>query len=75
MATRRMPGTGVPSCRAMARPVAPAPTMPTRIGLPVRLALQKSGIDDSYGSLFRKDVLFSACSPGPLHQGPVAVLL
>src|SRR2546428_13427541 len=33
IAARRMPGAGVPSCRAMARPVAPAPTMPTRIGL------------------------------------------
>ncbi len=28
----RMPGTGVPSCSAIARPVAPAPTTPTRIG-------------------------------------------
>ena len=32
MPARRMPGTGVPSCSAIARPVAPAPTTPTRIG-------------------------------------------
>src|SRR6266853_923929 len=32
IATKRIPGTGVASCSAMARPVAPAPTIPTRIG-------------------------------------------
>src|SRR5512143_1375473 len=34
MPARRMPGTGVPSWRAMARPVAPAPIMATRMGRP-----------------------------------------
>ena len=33
IAARRMPGTGVPSWSAIARPVAPEPTTPTRIGL------------------------------------------
>ena len=34
IAARLIPGGGVASCRAMARPAAPAPMIPTRIGLP-----------------------------------------
>ena len=34
IATRQMPGTEPARCKAIARPAAPAPTMPTRIGAP-----------------------------------------